>query len=314
MLLSVIICTYRRVEAARAVLECLAAQTLRDFEVLVVDGSGEQSVEHSLLRSVVEERRSGMDVRLLASAKGLPRQRNLGLDQARGELIAFFDDDVSFSPGFLQQAAELFRTPGLSDVGGLSGYDLLHYGRPVGLRWRIRAFLGIVPELIPGAIDRLGRSVPVSLIQPFKGCRPMGYLYGFCMFYRRDAIGGLRFDEELPTYAGEDRDFSSRVGRNSRLVLCGDLTLEHHCAPQSRASNVQRTYQAGFGTGRSFGRNASALRDYFEFVRVLLGEFLVDSLALCHAPSREMAVAPFARAGGFISGWRSFRREAHRKR
>ncbi len=305
MLISVIICTYRRVAAVRSLFHCLTAQELRGFEVLVVDGSGENSPEREAVRELVAEVSSCLDVRMIESAKGLTRQRNLGLAESRGDVIVFLDDDVTFGKEFLRQIRELLESPEMKVVGGMSGFDTLHYGQPVSQRWRLRSKLKIVPELRPGAIDRLGRSIPVSMMQPFHGCKPVDYLYGFCMIYRREAIQGMRFDEDLPTYAGEDREFSYRVGQEWRLMLCGDLLMEHHSAPESRETSVQRTYQAGFGTGRLLRRNALLPADLVEFARVLVGEFFIDVLGLLRSPSKERAQAAFARAGGFLAGWKS---------
>jgi glycosyltransferase involved in cell wall biosynthesis len=310
MFVSVIICTYRRVDATRTLLECLMAQRFRNFEVLVVDGSGDGSSARVALEESVSRLHDRMDVRLIASRKGLTVQRNVALDRAIGDLIVFLDDDVSFDASFLTTATELFERPDMRDVGGVAGYDVRNFPQPVNLRWRIRAALGVVPALEPGKIDRLGRSVPVSFMKPFAGCKPMGYLYGFCMLYRREAIGELRFDENLPTYGGEDRDFSSRIGKRWRLVMCGDLRLEHHCAPQSRDSGIQRTFQAGFGTGRSFGKNASRILDYLELLRVIVCEFALDALICVRQPSRDRLLTPFARTWGFLAGLRSFYKHA----
>jgi glycosyltransferase involved in cell wall biosynthesis len=310
MLLSIIVCTYKRVESTRTLLYCLEKQTHRAFEVLVVDGSGDQDGARAALEKTIGELQPRMDVRLVRSPKGLTIQRNRGLDFASGEIIAFLDDDVTFDRDFLAKIIHLFEGGDLKDAGGISAYDTRNYGRPFSLRWKVRAKLGVVPPLEPGNIDRLGRSIPLGFAEPFVGCKDVGYLYGFCMIYRREAIGDLRFDETLPTYAGEDRDFSSRVGMRWRLVLCGDLQLEHHCSPQSRDSVVQRTFQAGFGTGRSFGKNATRPLDYLEMLRVLFGEFLIDSAFCLRNPTREAWASPIARAHGFLAGLKSWRKQA----
>lgn len=311
MLISIIICTYRRTAAVAALLECLPSQTHRDFEVLLVDGSGKGSAEAAELRSLTLAYQGHMNVKVLSSPKGLTRQRNLGLAHARGELICFLDDDVTFGEDFLTRTAQLFAAPGAQNLGGASAYDLRNYPQRINLRWRIRRALHLVPSLDPGDIDRLGRSVPVSFMQPFTGCKRVGYLYGFSMIYRREAIGDLRFDEALPTYGGEDRDFSSRVARTWQLILCGDLHLEHHCAPQSRDSGVERTYQAGFGIGRGFGKNAVRASDYLELLRLMLCEFAVDSIACIQNPSLDSARMIFARTRGLVAGVQSCRRRSY---
>ncbi len=305
MLLSVIICTYERAGSAATLLDCLSGQSFRDFEVLVVDGSRPDGPAAGRLRQAVDRNADSMDVRLIPSPKGLTRQRNCGLALSRGELILFLDDDVTFACDFLSVAVRGMSLPGMEDVGGMSGYDNLHYGQPWSRRWRMRAALGVVPALRPGNIDRLGRSVPIGFVQPFSGFLPVGFLYGFCMLYRKTALDGLAFDVDLPTYGGEDRDFSSRVGRHWRLVIYGDLHLEHHSSPESRDSAPRRVFQAGFGTGRALAQNASSWLDYLELVRVLTLEFLVDAIAFLAHPARERLLATFTRGAGLLAGFRS---------
>ena len=304
MLVSVIICTYKRFDAVTRLLGCLRAQTHKQFEVLVVDGSGDAG---SALRTFVEGLKPQPRVEFLASAKGLPLQRNVGLDRAKGELIMFFDDDVTFAPDFIERTVELFARSDMKTAGGATAYDTRNHPQPISWRWRLRAGLRIAPQLTPGAIDRLGRSIPIGFAKPFHGLLDIGYMAGFCMLYRATAIKGLRFDESIPTYGGEDRDFSARVGKSSRLVLCGDLPIEHHCAPQSRDSDVQRTFQAGFGIGLGFAKNATQMLDYLELARVIICEFLVDSVACAYKPTRQKLLMPFARTAGFFQGLRSFR-------
>jgi glycosyltransferase involved in cell wall biosynthesis len=114
MKVSVIICTYRRKEPLAELLACLAAQTFRDFEVLLVDGAGESGRRASL--ASVERHAPALDVQVLATAKGLTRQRNAGLRASRGELICLLDDDVAFDAGFLAQIVATFERPGMERV------------------------------------------------------------------------------------------------------------------------------------------------------------------------------------------------------
>lgn len=299
MFLSVIICTYNRAAALEDLLQCLAAQTYPDFEVLIVDGSDQPSP----VQKIAEKFRCVV----IQSPRGLARQRNAGLLQATGDLICFFDDDVTFGDDFLEKAARLFQRKELQDVGGVTGYDELHYPSRLTWRWRLRWLLRIVPSLRPGDADHLGRTVPISFLQPCSGCQQVGWLAGFCMLYRRSAIQGLLFDEQLPTYGGEDRDFSFRVGRRSRLLLCGDLRLKHHGAPQGRASNLDRMYQTGFGSGRVFAKQARTVMDHCTIAYCLFGDFLVDLLVFAGHPSRYNFLAVFARVAGFLSGMKSWR-------
>jgi hypothetical protein len=125
------------------------------------------------------------------------------------------------------------------------------------------------------------------------------------MIYRRAAIAGLLFDEELPTYGGEDRDFSFRVGREWPLLLDGDLKLRHFRTGESRDSAVERTRQGGFGAGRTFAKQRQYFLDYATLAWSIAGEFLIDTLAFVENPSRDRACIPFARLSGILAGVRS---------
>jgi glycosyltransferase involved in cell wall biosynthesis len=305
MHVSVIICTYARAEALKTLLSCLTVQTYRNFEVLVVDGSGENASVREAVLAFQAQHGGAIDLTIIQSQKGLTRQRNTGIRHAKGDLLCFLDDDVTFNEHFLARTASVFERSGLQDVGGLAAYDVLNYSSAISMRWRVRRSLRVIPNLEPGSIDRLGRAVPISFLKPFSGLKPIGHLGGFCMIYRRLAISGLWFDEQLPTYGGEDRDFSFRVGQRSRLLICGDLHVKHHHEQQSRDSDVRRTYQDGFGTGRTFAKQSSR-SDYPLLLWVFIGDIVVSVLAFARKPSRNRFLFIFARPAGIVAGFRSY--------
>ena len=98
---TVVIPTHRRESRLAFALEALAAQSLdRDrFEVVVVR-SPETPPPHA---SAPE----GLDVRFLVGDRpSRPGQRNHGIREARGALIAFTDDDCRPAPGWLEALLE----------------------------------------------------------------------------------------------------------------------------------------------------------------------------------------------------------------
>jgi glycosyltransferase involved in cell wall biosynthesis len=304
MKFSVIICTYRRAAELVRLLQCLAEQTHRDFEVLVVDGSGEdRTVRDAMQRFTM----SKPEIKMIESPKGLTRQRNVGLRNADGEIVVFFDDDVAIKSDFLARVADIFAKPDHDDVGGLTAYDVQNYPSTLNLRWRLRRLIGVIPTLEPGFADRLGRNVPLSFFKPFHGCRTVSWLPGFCMIYRQRAIDGLAFDEVLPTYGGEDRDFSMRVGEHWKLILCGDLPIQHLCSSSNRVSGTNQLSQTAFGIGRSFRKRAHSYRDTVTVITYAVREFFVESIAGFAHPNWSSVQSPFVRIRGLWAGWRSLR-------
>jgi GT2 family glycosyltransferase len=306
LFVSIIVCTYGRAAALENLLECLRAQDYPNCEILIIDGNeGSRTPAQDAVEKALRSKSGRLDIRLVKSLKGLTRQRNVGLAEAKGQLICFLDDDVSVGFNFVSKFVDIFESPEAAEVGGITGFDPLNYSAPVTPRWRLKKILGAIPSLNPGDVDHLGRAVTVSFLKPWPGHREIGWLLGFCMIYTREAVDGLRFDEKLPTYGGEDRDFSMYVGSRWKLWICGDLQVNHHGAQSGRDSHLQRAYQTGFGTARRFAKSVSKPGDYITVAQTFVGDFLVDVLSFLSCPTYVNGMTAFVRTKGFYAGWTS---------
>jgi glycosyltransferase involved in cell wall biosynthesis len=115
---SVVICTYRRPELLRRSLtSALAQQYPRDrYEVLVIDNEPSDET-----RAIVAEARLSASVPLsyyVEARNGLSAARNAGVARARGELVAFLDDDAAAAPHWLAAFATVVNQHGALVVGG----------------------------------------------------------------------------------------------------------------------------------------------------------------------------------------------------
>lgn len=118
MRVSVAVCTWNRAALLRRALESLGALEIPEgveLEILVVD-NGSSDETPALLRELA----SALPLRALAEPEpGLARARNRAAAEARGELIAWIDDDVQVEPGWLAAYAEAsLRHPEASFFGG----------------------------------------------------------------------------------------------------------------------------------------------------------------------------------------------------
>jgi cellulose synthase/poly-beta-1,6-N-acetylglucosamine synthase-like glycosyltransferase len=108
---SVIIPTYERPAQLAACLQALthADYPTKRFEVIVVDDGGAKP-----LGSITEQFRGTLDLKLLEQKKTGPAgARNFGATGARGEFLAFTDDDCEPDAGWLRALASRFaETPG----------------------------------------------------------------------------------------------------------------------------------------------------------------------------------------------------------
>jgi glycosyltransferase involved in cell wall biosynthesis len=108
---SVIVPAYNAARTLPDTLASIAAQTFRDYEVVVVnDGSTDETDD------VAERLARGRAWRVVHQAnRGLPGARNAGVAVARGHRVAFLDSDDMWLPGYLaRMQALLERAP---DVG-----------------------------------------------------------------------------------------------------------------------------------------------------------------------------------------------------
>ena len=188
------VCTYRRPASLQRFLESLADQDPAPAETMIVDASPDarseevvhRLIEDGVLPGIVRYCRDGEPFR------GLTRQRNIALDAATTELIAFFDDDIVLLPCALGALAEVHRTasPAPAGVGAVIVNEL----EPPSLRWRIRRMLGIVPTLAPGRYARSGMSVPWRFIQGDGPSIPGDWLPGGASMWRTDGARSCRFN------------------------------------------------------------------------------------------------------------------------
>jgi glycosyltransferase involved in cell wall biosynthesis len=104
---SVVTPTRDRLERLQGALAAVEGQHFRDFEIIVVD-DGSTDATASWLHSQCSKVR----VLRLENSGGAARARNQGIDLARGELIAFLDDDDIWHPAYLEaQVAHLDAHP-----------------------------------------------------------------------------------------------------------------------------------------------------------------------------------------------------------
>lgn len=109
MYLSVIICTYNRGKYIPLVLNSLSKQTLSadDYEVLVVNNNSPDDTAEII--SSYQKENPRMPLRsFLETNPGISHARNRGVNEAKGTIIVFLDDDETTDPSFLQNVKDFF--------------------------------------------------------------------------------------------------------------------------------------------------------------------------------------------------------------
>jgi Glycosyl transferase family 2 len=112
--ISVIMPVFNAVPHVRVAIESVLAQTFRDFELIVIDDDstdGSMQIVHGFR----DER-----IRVIHNAEncGAAKTKNLGIENARGEFIAFLDaDDIALPCRLAEQTGFLHRNPHVAIAG-----------------------------------------------------------------------------------------------------------------------------------------------------------------------------------------------------
>ncbi len=139
-LISVIVPVYNVEKYIVETMECVAAQTYEDWELLLVeDGSSDGTAEK--IQRYVEEK-SEKRIRLIRqpSNKGAAAARNRGLAEARGRYIAYLDADDLWVPEKLEKELRFLQEKDAAFV--FTGYEFAdEQGRGTGRVVRVPATL-----------------------------------------------------------------------------------------------------------------------------------------------------------------------------
>jgi glycosyltransferase involved in cell wall biosynthesis len=162
---SVVIPTYGRPRWLTEAIESVLAQTVQDFELIVVDDASPEPVtmaSHPKVRLIRREENGG------AAAA-----RNTGVDAARGRHVTFLDDDDAYTPERLALGVQAARP------GTLAVCQIWTLGVPIGGDEKLVANLGrnenrplegrVGDVILDGLPPHLGQvTVERSAFQPFE--------------------------------------------------------------------------------------------------------------------------------------------------
>lgn len=215
---SIIIPVYNAGPYIEACMASLVVQTLDDIEVLLVDDHGrDDSMERA--RRFVEVHPSGKTFRFLATPHnmGPGPARNVGIEAAQGEYVAFVDSDDVVEPGFCEL---LYREAKQYDA------DLTY----------CQAQLVKRDEALP-------MSNPLVKNGPFDGEQRRFFLTHYTtlfvsFLYRRSLLNeyGIRFPS---TRSAEDSYFLTCSLLAATRIACIDKLLYHYLVHDESLSEVR---------------------------------------------------------------------------
>ncbi|HEX2723516.1 MAG TPA: glycosyltransferase family 2 protein [Gemmatimonadaceae bacterium] len=219
--LSVIVASYRRSDALELCLEDLALQeTDNPFEVILVLQAHPAEAADAYRARYGE--RLALQIVEFSEGLGTSRARNTGLSMARGEIVAFLDDDVRLPRTWVSSMLAFYADPQIGGVGGFVDHPG-HYNLARNAAYRLLGLTSNRYRIDWGGFN-LGPATHPAEDQP------AAWLSGGNMSFRRaaiQAVGG--FDEALGSFWHEDVDVAYRVRKSGwKMISSAKVAIEHY--------------------------------------------------------------------------------------
>jgi len=225
---SVVIPTRDRPDRLARCLVALDAQIEPPVEVIVVDDG---SVDEAAVDAAVGDRHRVRVVR--SGGAGPAAARNVGAALARGDVVAFTDDDCRPGPGWVAAIGDRIAGGAVAVAGPTRNA-------------RDDDPWATASQLITDHLADHSR----------RGGAPFAPTSNVAL--RRDLVDGLRFDESFPLAAGEDREWCDRLATaGHRLEWAPDAWVDHHQELSARGFWDQ---QVRYGRGAAHLRRRGAHR------------------------------------------------------
>jgi glycosyltransferase involved in cell wall biosynthesis len=267
-LFSLIIATLGRTTELEKLLASIAAQERKDIEIIIVDQNDDARLD-PILATIPQS--IGV-TRLRVAERNVSRARNLGMDAAKGKVLAWPDDDCWYSPGLLDQVDNFFQRHSKYSVFSVGARD--EEGISSGNRW------------IQDSCE----------ITPFNSLRTT-----FCSsLFISDVVAcrATRFDEALNR--GEETDFVLRL---LRAGLKGRFEKKFYIGHPRRdmlsgTVSVERAKSYGSGMGALARRHSLLL-----LWACLFSYDIARAILVFFSGRRESARFCFAHAQGLFQGF-----------
>ena len=243
---SLIMATVGRDECISVFCAHLAEQSYRNFELIIVDQN-----DDARLDAIIELFSPQFElIHIKSSVKGLSRNRNIGLEYATGDIIAFPDDDCYYNSDTLEHVLNGFLQTG-------ADYYCVNYNDehcPAESKW--------------GAAER-------------KWIRKRDFFkYGisFSLFIKSEIEMNFRFDEQLGiggTFgSGEETDLLLYCLAEKQKCYYDGTYCIHHPYTKLYKPDLNRTYSYSLGFGAVHKKAFIFYRNYYAVPRFVFFVFL----------------------------------------
>ncbi|PBI89475.1 Glycosyl transferase family 2 [Flavobacterium sp. ACN2] len=247
-----------RVESLLALLQSIKLQDRYPDEILIIDGSTNDTTETMLKKNNFEKVKY---TRVKNEDRGLTKQRNIGILKvdSDAEIVCFLDDDTILEPEYFKEIAKTFESDEeIIGVGGVAVnenkwklqnknqyynkkkfYLFEGYFYKEGLRNVARNFLGLASNLGSGKMPFYSHGKTCGF--PLTGkTYEVDLLIGMSMSFKIDVLNKIKFSKFFEGYGlYEDADFSLRALQFGKNVINTSAKLYHYHDPSGRPNQYK---------------------------------------------------------------------------
>jgi glycosyltransferase involved in cell wall biosynthesis len=210
-LITVIVPTYNRKQLLNEALEAILKQTITNYEVIVVDdGSSDGTFE--LLQSI-QDKNDGKLTFLTQKNGGPASARNRAINKAKGNIIAFTDDDCVVATNWLEVIQSSFDAD--SDLIGLQGRTSTDKKAVTPFTHQIDNEHGF--DTIPTCNAAYKLDV-LKLLGGFDESFPFPHNEDADLAWRAREIGKVAFNPEMHVYHPPRKDSFQKVSKRMRIL------------------------------------------------------------------------------------------------
>lgn len=263
-MISIIICTYNRDKFLYDALQHVAVNNFptENYEIVLINNNSTDNTESECQR--FEKNFPQINFRYFVETKqGLSHARNRGIDESRGDILVFLDDDSFVKSDYLEKLQQnLSRHPEAMAFGGKIS-PLFESGETP--KWLCKWTYSWV-----SAIDKGNEVIP------FEG---NSYPIGANMGFRKSCIAECgNFNPELGRtkknmMGGEEKDIFNRLKEKQMPILYfPDIQVEHVIPPQRTTKDYIIRMGEGIGMSErlrclNIGKSALYKRYFSELIK-----------------------------------------------
>ncbi|AKB17616.1 glycosyltransferase family 2 protein [Methanosarcina sp. WWM596] len=282
MKISVVIPTYNRSEELKSAVESVLDQSTPANEIIVVDNGNDSKTEDIL--QFYSNNKSNTQIRYLKNhVNSVSVARNIGGQNAQGDIIFFLDDDDKFDTYYIEEIIQIYSDcPNALIVQGNLAKEISKSN--IIILWNniwnlyskffyIFSFSKNMKKVLPS-----GKNVSPSYCDKVINCQ---WASGGCSSVKKKVFNEFLYDNNLIKYSyGEDVDFSYRIYKKypqsiylapkAKLLYKGSFNKG---TPLKQAIIMEKAYNLYF-----VSKNLGKPINYILFFWSEIGMFLQDML------------------------------------